>query len=84
MRSATLPMALSLCAGLTLLAASGAAPARPQQHADSQGITNCDVKAYVVDRDPKGLNVRSAPGGTHKIIGNLPNRDVEGIRVHIT
>ncbi len=44
----------------------------------------CDVRAYVIDRTPGGLKVRSAPGQNYKAIGNLPNRDVEGIGVHIT
>jgi len=32
----------------------------------------CQISAYVVDKDPKGLNVRSGPGNSYKIIGNLP------------
>jgi SH3-like domain-containing protein len=47
-------------------------------------IAPCDARAYVVDRDPAGLNVRSGPGKTFKTIRNLPNQEVEGIGVHIT
>ena len=47
-------------------------------------LSNCDVDAYVIDPDPKGMNVRSGPGTSYKIIGNLPKQDVEGIGVHIT
>lgn len=47
-------------------------------------LSRCDVEAYVIDRDPKGMNVRSGPSSTYKIIGNLPNQDVNGISVHIT
>ena len=47
-------------------------------------VTNCDVEAYVIDPDPKGMNVRSGPGSTFKIVANLPKQDVEGIGVHIT
>ena len=47
-------------------------------------VTRCDVEAYVIDRDPKGMNVRSGPGSTYTIIGNLPNQGVNGISVHIT
>ena len=32
----------------------------------------CDFKAYIIDPDPKGANVRDAPGG--KIIATLPHR----------
>jgi len=58
--------------------------------ADRQGQTGripivpCDLRAYVIDREPSGLNVRSGPGKTDKAIGNLPNQEVEGIGVHIT
>ena len=47
-------------------------------------IVPCDVEAYVVDKDPHGLNVRSGPNKNHKIIGNLPDQEAEGIVVHIT
>ena len=47
-------------------------------------MSRCDVDAYVIDPDPKGMNVRSGPGNTFKIIGNLPKQDVEAISVHIT
>ena len=32
----------------------------------------CDVQAYVIDKDPKGLNVRSEPNAKSKILGALP------------
>jgi len=32
----------------------------------------CQISAYVIDKDPKGLNVRTNPGNDSKIIGNLP------------
>jgi SH3-like domain-containing protein len=83
-RFAILLMALSLYVGSALFAAVGVAPAYSQSRADGKTITRCDVKAYVIDRDPHGMNVRAGPGSTHKVIGNLPNQDVEGIRVHIT
>lgn len=84
MRFAILLMALSLCAGLALFAAPGVAPAHSQGRAGGEALTRCDVKAYVIDHDPKGMNVRSGPGSANKVIGNLPNQDVEGIVVHIT
>jgi SH3-like domain-containing protein len=30
------------------------------------------------------MNVRSGPGSSYKVVGNLPNQDVDGIVVHIT
>lgn len=44
----------------------------------------CDARAYMIDHDTGGTNVRSGPGKTFKIIGNLPTKDVEGIGVHLT
>jgi len=32
----------------------------------------CQISAYVTDKDPKGLNVRSGPGSNYAIVGNLP------------
>src|SRR5262245_17134222 len=47
-------------------------------------IVPCNVSAYVIDQDPKGLNVRSGPGKNSAIIGNLPNKPDTGVVVHIT
>lgn len=44
----------------------------------------CDVWAYVIDQDPKGLNVRSGPDAGFTVIGNLPKRYETGVSVHIT
>lgn len=33
---------------------------------------SCQISAFVIDNDPKGLNVRSGPGTSYDIIGNLP------------
>jgi len=80
-RFTTLLLAGILAAGLVI---SAAAPTYPQGPTGGHIITPCDVDAYVIDRDPNGMNVRSGPGSTYKIIGNLPNQDVNGISVHIT
>ncbi|MBW4577590.1 MAG: SH3 domain-containing protein [Aphanothece sp. CMT-3BRIN-NPC111] len=32
----------------------------------------CNIFAYVIDKDPQGVNVRSGPGVNYKIIGKLP------------
>src|SRR5258705_4297026 len=58
--------------------------AQRQVETATEPIEPCDARAYVVDRDPAGLNVRSGPGKTFKTIGNLSNQNVEGIGVHIT
>jgi uncharacterized protein YgiM (DUF1202 family) len=34
--------------------------------------TPCQIRAYVKDKDPQGLNVRTAPSSASAIIGNLP------------
>ena len=44
---------------------------------------SCDVEAYVVDADPKGLNVRDAPGAGGKVVGVIP-KDGDGTIVHLT
>jgi hypothetical protein len=42
----------------------------------------CDVQAYVVDPDPKGLNVRDAPGVNGKVVAVIP-LDGDGTTVHL-
>lgn len=52
--------------------------------APSEGATpmrTCDSSAYVIDPDPKGLNVRSAPR-TGKVLANIP-KDEDGTIVHL-
>lgn len=75
---------LMLCAFSILLLPSRTAPARAQGGKAAAPVTPCDLNAYVIDQDPKGLNVRSGPGSTFKVVGNLPSQGVEGIGVHIT
>jgi SH3-like domain-containing protein len=36
------------------------------------GSTPCDCTAYVIDTDPKGLNVRSGPGTDYPINATIP------------
>ena len=43
----------------------------------------CKVEAFVLDPDPKGLNVRAGPNRDAQVIGNLPARS-ENINVTIT
>ena len=77
-------VALALCAVLTPALATGDPYAAAQERGSAGRVAPCDVKAYVNDPDPKGLNVRSGPGTSHPVIGNLPNQGAEGIEVHIT
>lgn len=64
------------------LSASKRSPvAAPQSVAQAQ--QTCDITAFVIDKDPKGLNVRSGAGENHKIIGNLPTTTI-GVIVDIT
>jgi SH3-like domain-containing protein len=72
-----------LCADLAFHAPASAVRAYTQGRTGVDTITRCNVMAYVTDRDPNGLNVRSGPGSANRVIGNLPNQDVEGIVVHI-
>ncbi|HEY9606941.1 MAG TPA: SH3 domain-containing protein [Allocoleopsis sp.] len=43
----------------------------------------CQISAYVTDKDPKGLNVRSGPGSNYAIVGNLPT-NTEGVIVEVS
>lgn len=46
-------------------------PAAPSQVA-AESPQPCQISAYVIDPDPKGVNIRSAPNSNAKIIGKLP------------
>jgi SH3-like domain-containing protein len=53
----------------------------PQNPDSSQ--QSCQIGAYVIDKDPKGLNVRSGPGNDYKVIDNLPTTTI-GVIVGLT
>ena len=83
MRSAFFVASLVLCVCVGVLGSAEGTAAYRQ--GGSGAVVPCDINAYVVDRDPAGLNVRSGPGSTHEVVGNLPDQQVEGgIVVHIT
>ena len=42
----------------------------------------CNVEAYVVDPDPKGLNVRDTPGAGGRVVAVIP-KDEDGTVVHL-
>jgi uncharacterized protein YgiM (DUF1202 family) len=54
-----------------------------QVAASPQSEQTCEISAYVIDTDPKGLNVRSGAGSNYKIIGNLPTTTA-GVVVDLT
>lgn len=70
--------------GSLLLCCLPTATAFNQTTANSSNNVSCDVYAYVIDRDPLGLNVRSGAGKDFTVIGNLPWKEDTGIGVHIT
>lgn len=84
MSLAKLAALLILCAPVVLMPPPRVSSARAQDRKADAAVTPCDVSAYVIDHDPDGLNVRSGPGATFKVVGKLPNQGVEGIGVHIT
>jgi SH3-like domain-containing protein len=43
---------------------------------------SCQIRAYVIDKDPQGLNVRSGPGNDSKIIDILPTNTI-GVIVNL-
>jgi len=48
--------------------------------------SSCSIEAWVTDKDPKGLNVRSQPNATSKILGTLKitgNDNDEEITVNV-
>jgi hypothetical protein len=50
--------------------------------AGARPAAGCDLEAYVVDPDPKGLNVRDTPGVGGRVIGVIP-LDGDGPVVHL-
>jgi len=62
------PRHLIVTLGCALALGSPTAAAQPL---DTAGATACEVRAFAIDRDPKGTNVRSAPRANAPIIGHL-------------
>ncbi|EDN69294.1 conserved hypothetical protein [Beggiatoa sp. PS] len=48
----------------------------------SASTHRCNAEAYIIDKDPKGLNVRDVPSGKGQIVSRIPYR-VDGTTVHI-
>jgi len=43
--------------------------------AQSANPKKCDIYAYVIDKDPQGLNVRSSAGTNSRILGKIPTNE---------
>ncbi|HWS90416.1 MAG TPA: SH3 domain-containing protein [Pyrinomonadaceae bacterium] len=82
MRNRTLlTFGVAALAFIATASARGTSPAAPAQKSAAAPAA-CDVDAYVVDPDPKGLNVRDAPGVHGRVVATIP-LDGEGTNVHI-
>jgi uncharacterized protein YgiM (DUF1202 family) len=55
--------------------------AAPNANAASSSSA-CDAEAYVIDKDPKGLNVRETPGTGGRVVAVIP-LDEDGTIVHL-
>ncbi len=55
--------------------------AAPKSLAEAQ--QSCNITAFVIDKDPKGVNVRSGADEGQAIIGNLPTTTI-GVVVDVT
>lgn len=58
-------------------------PVATLQNSPTNAQQTCEISAYVIDKDSKGLNVRSGPGSSYKIMGNLPT-NTAGVIVELT
>lgn len=75
-----LTMFVAACA---TLCPSGGASSYPAARGAAAGpAAACDVSAYVVDPDPKGLNVRETPGAGGRVLAVIP-LDGDGTVVHL-
>lgn len=84
MRFTTLTITLLLCACSLLLPSAQGTKAYTPAQAGAAAVTPCDANAYVIDQDPAGMSVRSGPGKTFEVVGNLPTEVNGGVVVHIT
>ena len=67
--------------GAVVIAAIGTGAATPASSANPVAQT-CDVEAYVVDPDPRGLNVRDTPSVGGRAVAVIP-LDGDGTVVHL-
>ena len=64
-------MGRSIIALMSTLAIAGTVPAAGQS--GQQPARACNISAYVVDRDPHGLNIRAAPSSTARVVQTISN-----------
>ena len=64
---------LLMCLGMFLLPAPAGAGRSVQLVGSPDEV--CSLRAYVVDPDPQGLNVRSGPGKQFPVVGKIPRGD---------
>lgn len=79
--NASLPQNTSPSAPVTAQAPLSPSPSQATPSATSQ--RSCQISAYVIDKDPQGLNVRSAPNSNSNVIDKLPTTTV-GVFVDLT
>jgi hypothetical protein len=65
-----------------LLAAATTTPPPPHATRPHRFTHSCDLRLNVIDPDPKGLNVRAAPGKPGRVIAVIPRAD-EWTEVHV-
>ena len=87
MRNRIIPaLTLAALAALALFSAFGATRATSRRAAvassDDVIVPDCDAKAYVIDKDPNGLNVRETPRVGGKVVAVIP-LDEDGTIVHM-
>lgn len=87
LRNAALLLATAGFATLASCAGTGD-PALPATTTAEPPASTCSFGAFVAETDPAGLNVRSAPNATAKVLGKLPPTFVEpsmnyGVRVEV-
>ena len=79
-----LALFLTILLGSLLVGLAIETSAHEQVTQSGYAVVPCDVAAYVIDKDPNGLNVRSGPGKSYVVIGNLAYKQNTGVGVHIT
>ncbi len=67
---------------LTMCLATVAALCSPREASTRVTAAACDVQAYVVDPDPKGLNVRETPSVKGRVVAVIP-LDGDGTTVRL-
>ncbi len=78
----TLTLGVAALAAAICSAGGASTHGRASRGAAAAVAASCNVDAYVVDPDPKGLNVRDTPGAGGKVVAVIP-LDTDGTVVHL-